>query len=93
MHAMYSRYTPLVEIETFVGLFRRLQDEKLKLRASETVPVVIEEHLKRAVEKLKSTSPLNKTEDRIDVSFLTQLSLELLFFNDFLPVDPLDYPV
>lgn len=89
LHERYCMYTPLVEIETFVVLFKRLQEESRRTQNAETF---IEEQLRRAVDKFKDSPALDRNGDRIDVSFnriLRQIDINPLNSS----VNPLEHPM
>lgn len=59
----YAQYTPLMEIEKFLGMFKRLQAEKMKMERAKNVPLMTEEEIKRIVGKTGCTDS-----DKIEVS-------------------------
>lgn len=75
MAERYGKYTPLVDIETFVALFRKLQEEKRDLNKQENIPSIIKEQVKKALDQVKDSPGLNRNEDQIDVS--TAISLNI----------------
>lgn len=64
----YSEYTPLVDIEKFVSLFNQLKEERKELNKQDSIPRIIEEQLKKTLDKFKESSGGHRNEDRIDVS-------------------------
>lgn len=91
MHERYCQFTPLIEVETFIGLFKRLQQERSKV--SESIPkMTIEEQVKKVMNTLKDPSEVDKHQDRIEVSDCLKWSEEILQINTF-SVDPLQYRV
>lgn len=87
MCANYSRYTPLVDVETFIRLFRELQAERRKLR--EDQQMMINNKMRGDEERDGSAGG-----DRMDVRDIQFKLKKKQLINKFrpLPVDPLDDP-
>lgn len=72
----YGKYTPLLDIETVIELFKRLKEEKETIMKNENIPRIIDEQLKRKLEQANQVSGVNSSEERIElIRWQTQCEL------------------